>query len=238
MPFNRFYYPFDLKKNQKIVFKDEEFNHLKVMRLKENDQCDIVNGNNLLAKAVIYEIQTKQAILYVKSIEKKTLPLTNVLCTALLKPKKLELILEKGIELAITKFCFFTAERSTIKEFKKNQIQRLEKILIAAIKQCGRFDIPKIEFFNSLSKTLSFNGVKYFGDTSETALPFNYFLPNNKPKMIVIGPEKGFTNDEIKLLENNNVKGIKLAQFILKAETAAISAASLMAQASLEISLR
>jgi len=234
MPHNRFYSPERFEKSQEIILKDDELKHFKVMRLEVNDTCEIVNGMHQLAIAEVKSSQKSQALLVVKKVIKKPPPLTNILCIAFLKAKKLELILEKATELSITEFWIYKAEKSEIKEIKKNQIERFEKILISALKQCGRFDLPKITFYQSVQKLPKFKGLSFYGDTSENAPLFYSLLKGEKPKLTLIGPESGFSKKEITYFNESGFMGVKLSEFILRVETAAITAASLMSHASIK----
>jgi len=236
MPYNRFYSPKTFKKSQEIILKEDEFKHLKVMRLEEGEDCEVVNGKHQLAIADIKSIQKSQAVLIVKKVIKKNPPPLNVVCIAFLKAKKLELVLEKATELSITEFWIYKAEKSEVNELKKNQIERFEKILISALKQCGRYDLPQLKFYDSIQKMPNFNGLKFYGDISEKASPFYNHLANEEPKLILIGPESGSSKKELTFFKESNFVGVKLSEFVLRAETAAIAAASLMSHASLKSS--
>jgi len=233
MPHNRFYSAKEFKNSQEIILKDDEQKHFKVMRLEEGESCEVVNGKHQLAIAEVKDIQKSQTTLIIKKVIKKAPLTSNVLCLSFLKAKKLDLILEKATELSITEFWIFKADKSEIKELKKGQIERFEKILVSALKQCGRLDLPKLEFYDSIQKIPSFKGLKFYGDTSEKALPFYHHLTCNKPTLAIIGPESGFSKKEITYLKELNFIGVKLSEFILRTETAAIVSASLMSHASL-----
>ncbi len=233
MPHNRFFSTKELKKAQEIILEDDELKHFRVMRLEEGEDCEVVNGKHQLATAEIKDIKKSQVTLVIKKVIKQDPPSQNVLCIPFLKAKKLELILEKATELSITEFWIYKADKSEIKELKKSQIERFEKILISALKQCGRLDFPKLMFYDSIQKIPNFNGLKFYGDTSEDAPLFYHHLTNDKPKVAIIGPESGLSQKEIAYLKKINFIGVKLSEFILRAETAAIASASLMSHASL-----
>ncbi|NRA90938.1 MAG: 16S rRNA (uracil(1498)-N(3))-methyltransferase [Simkaniaceae bacterium] len=221
MPNDRFY--IDTQLEGTLSLEGEEFNHLsRVMRKKVGDFIELVNGMDASAKAKVLEISKKEALLEV--MEVKTFPplLSKLtLIQALPKMHNLELILQKGCEIGATDFYLYPSNLSEKKELSNNQQKRLSHILIGAMKQCGRLDLPKIHFgFPPL------NGPTYFGDLSENA-PLLSSL-HEKDATLIIGPEKGFTESEIQELRKKAI-GVKITPYTLRAETAAIAGLAILA---------
>jgi len=228
MPIDRFYLKEPFEVGHDVSLKDEEFHHLnRVMRKKEGDMIELVNGMGDLARANVLKIEKREAILSVieTAFHEPSLP-PLILVQALPKLSHLELIIQKGTELGTSHFYIFPSERSEKQTLSENQTKRLKQICIGAMKQCGRFDLPSIEFSPNLTSLSLPNGHAFFGDLrSKNPLP-----KEAHPYILFIGPEKGFSDHEHQLLENLfQAQGILLHPYTLRAETAAIVALTLAA---------
>ncbi len=238
MPENRFFTDQLLKTNKTIVLAKDEVHHLKVMRLSKHSLLELVNGKNQLAYAEIKELKKNQAILQIKKlVQSKPAIWKLTLAMSLIKPAKMELIIEKATELGVHEFILFPADLSEAQQISDHKKERFKAIAIAALKQCGRLDLPTITYVNSLKKTAAgckLKMQKYFGDLSSDALnPIQngkFLKPEQNTNIICfIGPEKGFTEDETIFFKKElKAQGIKLSENILRAETAAIAAAALL----------
>lgn len=224
MPHDRFFSNEPFSKNQIIELKDSEFHHLKVMRIKPNDQIELINGKNQLATASLISIDQKTALLKIENLIEKKKKNEIILAISFLRQNKLDLILEKATELGVTQFFFFPSKNSELDSLSPNKKERMESILISAIKQSGRLDLPKISILKNIKEFESYGFDFCYGDINGGS-----FQITSKPICFFIGPEKGFTAEEVFLLENSlKAKSIKLNDNILRSETAAICAATLL----------
>jgi 16S rRNA (uracil1498-N3)-methyltransferase len=225
MPAGRFFIAAPLKNT--LALEGEEFHHLaKVMRLRIGETLELVNGQGEFAEAQLISLDKKSCELKIVS-HQKTLPpdQTLILALALTRPASLEGTLEKATELGATEFWLFPGERSEKTELSPSQLHRLETILINALKQCGRLYLPKIVLKPALSKWEHPSGSLFFGDLSSHAPLLKG--PFSSSVTFFIGPEKGFSPEETRLLrEKFNAHPISLHENILRAETAAITALS------------
>lgn len=230
MPADRFYISSTLHSGLEVVLDGTEFHHLAhVMRLKENETVDLVNGQGVLAKAQIRQISKKQAHLIIDTCYQEQRPnKEKILAQAIPRINRLDLIIEKGTELGATHFWLFPGMHSERKQITDHQIERLQAMSIAAMKQCGSLFLPTIEIKPTLTawKALSFPA--YFGDLDKDAPPFLSLLNPNESVLFFVGPESGFAEQEIEKLIEIGAKGVKLHENILRTETAALVALSLM----------
>ncbi len=221
MPHNRFFIREPFKKIHQI--KGLEFHHLKkVMRLKTDEKIELINGLNYLAEAVITEITSSNAFVEIVNLSFQNPKITSlILAQAKLKQANLEYVVQKGTELGVTHFHFFKSKLSCQKTPSKNQILRLHCIIISALKQCGRLDMPTIswEFPNS-------NKNIFFADLSQKKVMLNKC--SMLPATLIVGPEKGFTSEEIQRFQKLG-HSVSLSPHILRAETAAISGIAILA---------
>jgi len=143
---------------------------------------------------------------------------------SLIKKDKFEWVLEKGTELGISKFIPVISDRS---EKKDINIERAKKILKEAAEQSERAITPSLDSLVSLETAL------------KQEIPLIAFHPKGEPFLaehvygksllgVFIGPEGGWTEREIFLFKKNKVPIYSLGKGILKTETAAIAASSLL----------
>ena len=217
---HRYYIDAPLEKESVINLSFEEEKHLrKVMRTQKGTPVEVINGHGVLAHC------TYDNPLIVDSIETKEEPKFRTgLVLGLCEPKIIEMTVEKATELGIDDFYFFPAQKSKMRVLSDSKRVRINKILISALKQSKRLFLPTVSFFNKkedLPKDLKylladFNGSRY----TET----------KDSKAFIIGPESGFTEKEIHFFkENLSATPILLSKHVLRAETAAICAAHLIA---------
>lgn len=225
MPAHRFF----LEDISSQTLTGDEFHHLKnVMRARPGDTIELVNGKGTLAHARLVEIKKDAATFEItKKIDEPPSATSIILAQALTRPALLDWIVEKGTELGATHFWLFPGDQSEKKELTPHQLDRLHTLIISALKQCGRLYLPTLELKPSLSQWTKPPGTLLFGSLSPNAKPLHANYPS--PITVVIGPEKGFSSDEHSILETKlHGTGVTLHRNILRAETAALCALSLL----------
>ncbi|MDA3884947.1 MAG: RsmE family RNA methyltransferase [Candidatus Delongbacteria bacterium] len=227
---NTFYFEGPLEINKVIHLKDaSEIRHaFTSLRKKENEIIEIINGFGEKFQAKIVECSAKIfSVLPIDRIETDVEynDLQVAIAIAVLnKSSKMKLLIEKLTEIGIHQFIPLITDRTS---FPKAKTESLQATMISALKQCGGTKDVKIQpniELNELISTQEFDE-KYFADIDGKILNVDYEEKNIK-LLITIGPEGGFTNKEKKMLTQNNFKPIRLNKRILRAETAAIVAAS------------
>lgn len=221
MPHDRFYIDAPLEKE--CTLEGDEFQHLsRVMRKKEGDEVELVNGRHELALARIESLEKRSVHLTILSCtEKKPLLPPLILAQAFPKLSNLEYILQKGTELGVSTFHIFESTLSEKKPPTDNQMKRLNHILISAMKQCGRLDLPELKW--GFPENLS--GNVYFGDLCPTTQSLHTI--GKLPATLVIGPEKGFTEKEVETYRSK-AQSVSLGPYILRAETAALAGVAIL----------
>jgi 16S rRNA (uracil1498-N3)-methyltransferase len=213
-------------KSQTVTMNSEESSHiLNVMRHQIDDEIYVTNGLGKIFKCRISQVNKKiveAKILDEFNFEERFSNIT--FCLPLLRTNdRLEFALEKCTELGITNFIIYNAKRSVP---KKLNLVRVERILIAAMKQSLLSWLPKIRYISSLDELAQLDVEKIIFDQSS----HNYFsrdkIKTDMNYFFIFGPEGGFTLEEMNLL--NKAKNYKLAENRLRAETAIIKAASLL----------
>lgn len=215
----RFYANQVLEVGKKISLSEEELHHaVSVLRVKQGEEIEIVNGGGVLAYAVF------TSPLQVARVKHSPPPHhKKILMQSYPQGTHLELIVEKGTELGITDFCLFPSEKSPFKVLSEARKGRLKKITIAALKQCKRLFLPTLSFYSNIDE-MSFPTTILLADPTGEA----YTKPSGDSAFIV-GPESGFTPAEIDFfIKKKKATPVKISDNILRCETAAIVAASLL----------
>lgn len=205
------------------------------LRMKIGEHLVLCDGNGREADCEIKEICPESVVLSVASrCDSKAEPKTEVvLYQALPKFDKFEYIVQKSVELGVSRIVPVLTSRCISRPDEKTmakKIERLQKIADEAAKQSGRGRLPKV------SGLLSFkNAVK---EMSTAKLPILFFEHGDIPLRehienysggsvaILIGAEGGFSDEEASFAEENGVHSVSLGPRILRCETAPIAAIS------------
>lgn len=232
MPAERFFIPGPLQAHQEVLLEGSEFHHLiHVMRLEAGERAEIVNGQGILAQGVLKRREKKQAVFLIESIahEEKS-PREIILAQALPRINRLDFIIEKGTELNATQFWLFPGQLSERRSLTEHQLERLQSLTVAAMKQCGRLFLPSILVKPTLDKWENLGLPSFFGDLRASAPAFLQVQDANASSLFFVGPESGFTDKEIERLDKLGATGVKLHSNILRTDTAALVALSIMSQ--------
>jgi len=236
----RYYVPDNNWLETKVLLTGEDAHHIKrVMRQQIGDQLICNHPNGQAAKCTIAEIDEEQVIVQVNEwLEADNeLPINVTIVQGLPKGNKLELIFQKGTELGATAFQIFEADRSIAKwDSKKadNRYKRYHKIIKEASEQCHRNKMPELKQVDSLQSIIA-NSHEYkhilFGYEEEAknkqASRLGRALQqvnHGENILMIIGPEGGFSKEEVELLKANNATPVRLGKRILRTETASLYA--------------
>lgn len=235
MPAERYYHPTTFAKGDTLFLEDQEYHHLlHVMRIREGETVEIVNGCGQLAAATVQKLEKKRAILSLTIVEHAPPPKAKlILAQGTPRQNRLDFIIEKGTELGVTEFRLFPAEKGEKKGPTDGQKERLKSVAIAAMKQCGRLYLPEITYMPPLEEWTSPNITSYFGDTRPEAPSLLKRWNQETVKhevMFFIGPESGFSDKEVAAMVRLGATGVTLHPNILRTDTAAIAALSVISQ--------
>ena len=225
---HRFIGDFDFSQSKIISHDQKLIKQIKnVLCLSIHEQVILSAGDGNETLAVIEDLN-KDEILF-KLLEKKTnlAEPTNfvTLYCSILKRENFELVVQKATECGVKKIVPIVSSR-TVKTGLK--IERLEKIIKEASEQSGRGLVPKLGTIISLSEALleaKTNKLNLFFDASGEK--FTTEDKKGKTIGIFIGPEGGWTAEELTLARENSCQIVGLGALILRGETAAIVASYL-----------
>ena len=223
-----------------VAIKGTEVRHIRnVLRLKPGDQIRVFDGEGFEYDASIHRFFTDRVEI---KIERKfpgtTEPPVQIsLAQALLKEKKMDRLLRHLCELGVTRWIPFVSERSVPKPGQKRlpgRVQRWNKIVRESCKQCRRSKLPAINEILTLKDVLDYGStcdlkIIFYENESAKLKSIMATHPTVTPRkiLLILGPEGGFSNQEV---ENARTAGCVVAGLgarILRAETAAIAACTL-----------
>ena len=220
-----------------------DVNHIKnVLRMKENDEIKLSTGDGLLYTAVISEFLPDRIVCRIIDCEggKSELPAMIILFQGLPKKDKMELIIQKAVELGVSEIVPVMMKRTIVKlEDNKKEQKKLERwrtISLTAAKQSGRAIVPEVSDFITFNeavkraKGLEYNLIPYENEKGmDKARELIKEVKNKKSIGIFIGPEGGISEDELELALNVGAKPISLGNRILRTETAGLALVSVIA---------
>jgi 16S rRNA (uracil1498-N3)-methyltransferase len=217
-----------------LTLRGDESKHLvRVLRKNIGDRIFATDGNEMMYEAVILDIGKTDTHCTIAAMHRKyNEPSVDVtLAVSLLKnPARFEYVIEKTTELGVRTILPISCEH-TISRNEKHE--RLEKIALSAMKQCGRSWLPRIQPLQSFRVFIE-NSMHYqlkfiFHEKAESSHTIASELKLHEDihsVLIVVGPEGGFTEDETAYANHAGFKSISLGTRRLRTETAAVVAVS------------
>lgn len=227
MRLHRFFVrPDDLELTHDLWVHDQRLLNqwLRVLRYRVGDQLVLFDGERSERLYRIEEIEKDGVHLNMVTDFERKLPGKHVyLFFSLLKKDKNDWVLQKGTELGVRNFVPVLAARSEKTGFN---LERAEKIVIEAAEQCGRSDIPQLRepvlletAFNEYSGKVQLLVCHEGSNNTE-------YISDDKPVGVFIGPEGGWTKEELALFDERGLRRLQLGELTLRAETAAITVAA------------
>ena len=199
-----------------------------VLRLREKDKLILFNGESREFLCHLSHVEKKKSIVQIESeLENNTTsPLNIELGLSLIKNDKFDFAIQKSVELGVTSITPLSAERSTIKLDAKREIKRQahwQGIIQSACEQSGRNRLPTLNPIATISKWLNQSDIPGIVFEPTATTPLSKIKISDKVR-IIIGPEGGFTEQELQDISQHAFNKIKIGPRILRAETAAVTA--------------
>jgi len=218
---------------QTVTLAEDEARHLReVLRLKPGDEVSVFDGEGKEFRANVAQARRESATLELQNETEPARPespLQITLAVALLKGEKFDLVVQKATELGVTKFVPLITRHADIKLRDQadaaKRVTRWQRIALEAAKQSGRAVVPEVSLptplqsvFNPSSPCLLFSERAGHGLTQ---------IDMDRVTAIV-GSEGGWSDEELEQARAARAQIVTLGGRILRAETAAITAAALL----------
>ena len=229
---HHFFIPPEWLHNNQVILLDPVAHQIRnVLRMEPGQYLCLLDNQGWQYKAEITAIARHQ--IHVTLLDQQPAAneptITFTLYQSLLKRDNFEWVLQKGTELGVTRFVPLITQR-TVARTKSNKEARWQRILTEAAEQCRRGRIPHLAapltFAQALNQTAACRFIAWVGDMAPPLPPFPLPLPATIH--LFIGPEGGFTDDEIQQARQHYIQSFTLGPRTLRSETAAITATALL----------
>lgn len=225
MEIRRFLTSSDKIKNDVAEISGDEFTYaVKVLRQKTGFTVIVNTGDGYDRIGEISEItKDKLTVKIRETVKNEATPDKKItLYQGSCKQGKNDFIVQKAVELGISRIVFFKSDFVTEKEVN---VERLRKIATEALKQCGRADSVEVEFTDYFSAVDNCENavIFYEGECENTLSDIG-----NDVSALFVGSEGGFSEREVGYARERGLKTITLGKRILRAETASVVATSMI----------
>ena len=219
--------------DNKIVLDEFESKHiLHTLKKKKGDLIRVTDGQGNVYHSEIIETGKRIGLEYHNHERfEKTVP--NVaLAVGFIRPNRLDVLIEKCTELGVNRFILFRSQNTNYVSYN---LFRFNKILRQAIKQSLQFYLPEIKiiekFDEFINKSVNFD-LKLVAHSPDVPSIIPVLNDNEvgkyKSVILAIGPEGGFSEDELKKFKRKNFIPVSLGKTRLRTETAAITGVSVL----------
>jgi 16S rRNA (uracil1498-N3)-methyltransferase len=242
----RFYAPPDEFDDNRVRLSLDESHHLiRVLRLTPGDEVFVFDGCGKEFLCRFDTVENKRAVLEIVETlnDEVESPLRLTLAQALTKGEKFDFVVQKATELGVSSITGIASEHADLKlnrEQAEKRVERWQRISLEALKQCGRRRLVEITAPVTLADFLSesrdetrrnepANATIFFNERG--GLPVKDALDKLTGKSTVIalvGPEGGWSDREIELMQAHGCLAVTLGRRVLRTETAALVAATLL----------
>lgn len=226
---------------ENVEITGEDVNHIKnVLRMKIGEEIQVSNGTDKECICSIVSMEKDKILAKIVDVigESSELPTKITLFQGLPKGDKIEYIIQKAVELGVHRIVLVDTKRTVVKLDEKKAAKKLERyqaIALSAAKQAKRSVIPKVDGVFSFDKA-----IKEAGALEEILLPYENAKGISYAREVIkkvkgkesvgvfIGPEGGFSEDEVQKAVDEGAKVITLGKRILRTETASLTALSVL----------
>jgi 16S rRNA (uracil1498-N3)-methyltransferase len=239
----QFYLPPPWETQKPHPISAELLHHLRVRRISEGEVIPVFDGQGRIASATLVRLGSKSGELAITKVQQDTQsesPNGITLAQGLAGGDKMDWVIEKAVETGATTIAPLQCERSVIKLTRNSDADRAQKRLIhwraitqAACEQCERTVLPLVWPIQTIGDYLASadaevkGGLKLIFCTGDHPSLAKIIVPLPVQDVILlIGPEGGFTPEEIGLAMKAGFQAVSLGKRILRTETAGIAAIS------------
>jgi 16S rRNA (uracil1498-N3)-methyltransferase len=218
--------------SQSIALQPDETHYLcNVLRLGTGDHVEVFDGQNTTYSSALAKKDDHWYLLVESKGIKSDIDTPVHLGLALLKGKKLDQVIRMTTEIGVSSISIYPCQRSVPQlkgDKQQSKLNRFRAIAKEAARQSCRDSIPNIEFIESFADIVKSRPQAVRMILHEKCIKMTYrrYLSSNPggEKLILIGPEGGFSDEEVRQATGSGFQEVGLGLPILKAETAAIVA--------------
>lgn len=226
----------DLDGDEAVLLEAEAHHLLHVLRLGKGARVQLLDGKGTVAEAEVSQTQRHKVVARVISRQHESARTEGQLIIAAASPKgdRFKWMIEKLTELGVDQFIPLQTSR-TIVDPRNAKLDKLQATVVAAMKQCGRRWLMNITEPTSLETLLQ----QTTDGTTEILIAHPYSSDpvaarrdaaeaGQGNRLLLIGPEGGFTDNEVAMARQRGAQPIAWPGTILRIETAAIAFAAIL----------
>ncbi len=234
----RIYLPIPLKENDTTIVLDAVSSNyvLNVLRLPIDSSLILFNGEDVEFASKLTAIANKNAIVKIEKFQSdnRESSIRIHLIQGISRGEKMDFTIQKAVELGVTSITPLFTEYCNVKlegDRLQKRVEHWQRVAVSASEQCGRCKVPEILPAQKIDKLIALpkKGLHIVLDPKSS----NKLSDCKKDDLaneftLIIGPEGGLSCLEIELLQKNNFLGLNLGPRILRTETAALVAISVL----------
>lgn len=235
--FRRFFVESIPEPGRRLTLSGEEAHHmLGVVRIRKGESVILLDGAGVVAEARLAEVRRGEAELEVLSRRVVLVEPARRLALACAVPRssRMDTLVEKCCELGVARLMPMVTARSVVEAMQRqeNHLARWRRIGIEAAKQSGRtklVEMTAVLSFEDALRTVEPGAARMIASPEPDAVPLASFAANlgpGQPVQALIGPEGGFTSEEVQSARQAGCVPVGLGRRILRVETAAIALAA------------
>ncbi|TRW48141.1 16S rRNA (uracil(1498)-N(3))-methyltransferase [Aliidiomarina halalkaliphila] len=226
----RIYHPAPLAGLQQVTLSDDASHHVgRVLRMQPGQSLELFDGSDVRFAATILHVSKKSVQVEINDsiTDSRESSLEIHLVQGISKGDRMDFVLQKSVELGVTSITPVFTQRCNVKLNQERLARKQDqwrKIVLGACEQSGRNWVPQVRDALALPQWLQ------NADTSQRVILDPYAqtrfrdIPRSAAYTLIIGPEGGFTDDEVQLLSDHQCLGVQIGPRVLRTETAALAA--------------
>lgn len=224
-----------------VTLNTTDSHHLsRVLRRKPGAQIELVSANRVFSAEILSVDELVSVRLLAELAAYSEAPLDLILLQGLAKGERMEIVLQKAVELGASRIVPVACARSVVRlagAKAQAKVERWQKIADAAAKQCGRTRLVEVAPVQSLEQALAElpSDCRIImpweeADGQSVGCPLRQALTADAPRTaaLIIGPEGGLTEQEAEMAGARGASLVTLGRRILRTETAAIAVMSVI----------
>jgi len=231
----------DIQKGQVLIRGQDALHIRESLRLVAGDTVTVLDDEGTQYEVALEEVSYRSVRGRILSCLEREPAVTLQIALFNALPKgaeKVRFVLRRGTEIGLSEIGFFSSARSVPRisgsERREEKLGRWGRIVTEVAKQCRRVTLPKISLFDGIPETLDYCGrwdlvlAAWEGEERTRLRDVMKSAGNVARVAVIIGPEGGFEESEIRLVETRGVKVFSMGKRILRSEFAGIAAATMI----------
>lgn len=229
----RIHVDYDLRPGREVPLPDQAGEHVaRVLRLERGAPLILFNGDGYEFDAALASLAKHAVTAEVgeKRVVERESPLPITLAQAIARGERMDWVLQKATELGVARIVPIVTERTEVKldaERAERRMAHWRGVIASACEQCGRNHLPELESPQAMDRWLATLGdapALRLALLPEGDVGLRQFPQMENGAILAVGPEGGFTANDVALLTQAGFHGLRLGPRILRTETAGVAA--------------